>query len=284
MPKKVTRTFTSCWTCRRRRVRCDGSSPTCTSCARSSLDCDGYDTQLAWVDPGTGGYGRGFRRDMNSHLTWRYHSKYSLTQLEYHVNNPRSDEDDPRQSDPSDYWAFRVFSLSQRPESPRLSLTSSSPFSLPIRVDRSKSLFQHYLHNVSFLMTPIDDDGNPWKTTYPAMAVFGTSKASTGLFHALLAQAAFHLANLNRTQVDAANQYRSDGLLCYGRALTALGSSLASKEGDFTTQIATLLTIAMVDVCQCTANRMRADENLGSLRRRMSGLDTALRRWRSAYC
>ncbi|KPI38749.1 uncharacterized protein AB675_5717 [Cyphellophora attinorum] len=34
--------FSGCQTCKRRRVKCDETKPTCTRCARSSLQCEGY--------------------------------------------------------------------------------------------------------------------------------------------------------------------------------------------------------------------------------------------------
>lgn len=43
---------TGCVTCRRRRVKCDESKPTCMRCRRGQHDCAGYDTPVAWIfDP-----------------------------------------------------------------------------------------------------------------------------------------------------------------------------------------------------------------------------------------
>ncbi|KIV88732.1 hypothetical protein PV10_08384 [Exophiala mesophila] len=43
---------TGCVTCRRRRVKCDESKPTCMRCRRGRHDCAGYNTPVAWIfDP-----------------------------------------------------------------------------------------------------------------------------------------------------------------------------------------------------------------------------------------
>ncbi|KAF6823170.1 C6 finger domain-containing protein [Colletotrichum musicola] len=40
-----------CWTCRRRKLRCDNLKPSCVKCTRAGLKCLGYDSQkpLVWV-------------------------------------------------------------------------------------------------------------------------------------------------------------------------------------------------------------------------------------------
>lgn len=38
-----------CYTCRRRRVRCDRSLPTCRKCARAEYECAGYTKGFRWV-------------------------------------------------------------------------------------------------------------------------------------------------------------------------------------------------------------------------------------------
>lgn len=43
-----TRSYQGCWTCKRRRRRCDNARPTCQSCARRGIDCEGYEVRLKW--------------------------------------------------------------------------------------------------------------------------------------------------------------------------------------------------------------------------------------------
>ncbi|KAH7088462.1 hypothetical protein FB567DRAFT_339222 [Paraphoma chrysanthemicola] len=37
-----------CWTCRRRKVRCDRAFPDCQNCAKSIIVCEGYGKRLKW--------------------------------------------------------------------------------------------------------------------------------------------------------------------------------------------------------------------------------------------
>lgn len=53
-PKSRTKTFTGCWTCRARRVKCDDERPHCRRCSRSGWQCQGYGLRLGWSQtPGT---------------------------------------------------------------------------------------------------------------------------------------------------------------------------------------------------------------------------------------
>lgn len=45
---KRTKTFTGCWTCRSRGVKCDEGKPVCSRCTRAKLECQGYGLRLIW--------------------------------------------------------------------------------------------------------------------------------------------------------------------------------------------------------------------------------------------
>ena len=61
IPKPRTKTFTGCWTCRDRRVKCDDEHPHCRRCQRSGWVCKGYGLRLGWDrTPG----GRSHRRQL----------------------------------------------------------------------------------------------------------------------------------------------------------------------------------------------------------------------------
>ncbi|KAJ5935092.1 hypothetical protein N7466_004639 [Penicillium verhagenii] len=47
-PKSRTKTFTGCWTCRARRVKCDDEQPHCRRCRTSGWQCQGYGMRLGW--------------------------------------------------------------------------------------------------------------------------------------------------------------------------------------------------------------------------------------------
>lgn len=46
--KEIVRTKTGCFTCRRRRKKCDERKPTCRNCERNRLECEGYQTPRRW--------------------------------------------------------------------------------------------------------------------------------------------------------------------------------------------------------------------------------------------
>ncbi|KKK19091.1 hypothetical protein P175DRAFT_0465447 [Aspergillus ochraceoroseus IBT 24754] len=53
-PRKHSKTFTGCWTCRTRKVKCDETRPVCTQCMTKRLDCAGYGVRLHWLPPEQG--------------------------------------------------------------------------------------------------------------------------------------------------------------------------------------------------------------------------------------
>ncbi|KAF9891862.1 hypothetical protein FE257_003347 [Aspergillus nanangensis] len=48
--KPRTKTFTGCWTCRKRHVKCDEQRPECLRCRRSGRLCQGYSVRLEWTN------------------------------------------------------------------------------------------------------------------------------------------------------------------------------------------------------------------------------------------
>lgn len=60
---KQTKSFTGCWTCRTRRLKCDETRPSCRQCDTKGLECEGYSTKLQWLRPlYTNGKGKYERR------------------------------------------------------------------------------------------------------------------------------------------------------------------------------------------------------------------------------
>ncbi|KAK1658894.1 fungal-specific transcription factor domain-containing protein [Colletotrichum godetiae] len=47
--RRRTKTFTGCWTCRSRKVKCDETRPCCSPCKTRGLDCQGYGVRLQWM-------------------------------------------------------------------------------------------------------------------------------------------------------------------------------------------------------------------------------------------
>lgn len=49
--KKKSKTFTGCFTCRSRKIRCDLRRPSCKNCKKAGLFCGGYKIKLRWLRP-----------------------------------------------------------------------------------------------------------------------------------------------------------------------------------------------------------------------------------------
>lgn len=49
--QKRQKTFTGCWTCRSRKVKCDLRKPHCLRCEKAGFHCTGYDIKLRWSPP-----------------------------------------------------------------------------------------------------------------------------------------------------------------------------------------------------------------------------------------
>ncbi|VEU24168.1 DEKNAAC105373 [Brettanomyces naardenensis] len=49
--RKRTKTFSGCYTCRRRKIACDLGRPTCAKCRKSGYVCEGYDVKLRFSQP-----------------------------------------------------------------------------------------------------------------------------------------------------------------------------------------------------------------------------------------
>ncbi|KAK7428291.1 arginine metabolism regulation protein II [Neonectria magnoliae] len=56
-PRKHSKTFTGCWTCRGRKVKCDEERPGCRQCRQKNLEYQGYGVRLHWMQPETGPIG-----------------------------------------------------------------------------------------------------------------------------------------------------------------------------------------------------------------------------------
>ncbi|CAG8892033.1 unnamed protein product [Penicillium egyptiacum] len=107
--KQRTKTFTGCWTCRDRRVKCDEEHPHCRRCQRSGWVCKGYGLRLGW--PQTDG-GRSHRRQLRSALPDVDHglSSAAVTALLVELDGCSAD-DSAQQRGP-----FSVFSVSSSPQ------------------------------------------------------------------------------------------------------------------------------------------------------------------------
>ncbi|PTD06808.1 hypothetical protein FCULG_00005518 [Fusarium culmorum] len=47
--KPRNKSFSGCWTCRAKHVKCDEAKPSCNRCRNAGIDCEGYGVRLSWA-------------------------------------------------------------------------------------------------------------------------------------------------------------------------------------------------------------------------------------------
>ncbi|KAL6917121.1 hypothetical protein ACHAPO_006066 [Fusarium lateritium] len=47
--KPRNKSFSGCWTCRAKHVKCDEAKPSCNRCQNAGVDCEGYGVRLSWA-------------------------------------------------------------------------------------------------------------------------------------------------------------------------------------------------------------------------------------------
>ncbi|KAF2811625.1 uncharacterized protein BDZ99DRAFT_278122 [Mytilinidion resinicola] len=106
---KRAKTYSGCWTCRSRKVKCGEEKPTCRRCNLASLVCQGYHVELVW-SPADGEDGRNLvtRRTMlDGHESFRPILSYrSLQSALTNIDASKGETD-------LQVGPFSVFSLSQ---------------------------------------------------------------------------------------------------------------------------------------------------------------------------
>lgn len=111
------------------------------------------------------------------------------------------------------------------------------------------TIFHHYVTWIAPIMIPVDSTNNPWKSVYPSTALQDSSPASRALYHAIIAQSAFNLANLYKENRQIHRQKKSVALEHYGASLRELGQTLNyTKEAEYNACAATLYTLMISEV------------------------------------
>lgn len=114
--KKRSKTYTGCWTCRARGIKCDEEKPECARCLRSKLHCEGYHVKLVWGVE-NGDVGKPVERRM--FLAAHDPRQPVLSSREICLALAEADAADART--PVQAGPFTVFFASVNPETPRAS-------------------------------------------------------------------------------------------------------------------------------------------------------------------
>lgn len=180
MPPSIPRskTFTGCWTCRKRSVKCDLTKPSCLRCSRTKRPCEGYDVRLVWVgqDETRDGTGQRNRRLFAEEL--RRTAVYSETTLDALLNKLEASEG----AGALLAGPFSVFSRHD-PFLPGRENTSPTESSI-----EDSFLTQHTSHDVVLSDSELDFDSDPYSSTegggfdalVPRLSDTGSSGPETG--------------------------------------------------------------------------------------------------------
>ncbi|KAL3457282.1 fungal-specific transcription factor domain-containing protein [Aspergillus heterothallicus] len=277
-PRKVTKTktFAGCWTCRRRKVKCDNYRPRCRRCGEN---CEGYDVDLYWMDGKADRPCSVKRKAMLIHdpllPLWVDLSEIDrkLDQLEEMVNAvgagligafsafpvDKDHEQDEEQVIETDFLYEEE--IVRRSSPLPLDTAVILGHGLSIYVDPAMAELMHnYIHVVADLLQPAHHTHNPYRSLYVPKAIEAASgnlflgaggipsQAGTALFHALLAVSAFHL---HRHQPDQ-ERYGRQGRMHRIKAIEGLQWSLAEPDNgkDYHTTMSAMLSMVSIDLME----------------------------------
>ncbi|KAI3332330.1 fungal-specific transcription factor domain-containing protein [Xylariaceae sp. AK1471] len=259
MGRQRNRTFTGCWRCRKRKVKCDESKPECQACTRIGARCTGYGPKYIWVEnedrvPRSDG-----RRALVCEKTWAGFEVPSFDLVDILILQCDDiDSTDLQYRQPICYNPFSVFPAMTA------SRTSPAPVTPPPRIpihltefpDQAhgeKALFHHYVTHVATIMMPYEHPRNPWKFHYPTIALSQDSSGSNGLYCAMLAQAAFNLSSLRGGN----REMMSLGFEHYGSAVQRVLHDVQGEIRDFGLAICSIMTTMFSEVYAGISQRWR---------------------------
>ncbi|KAL4974024.1 fungal-specific transcription factor domain-containing protein [Aspergillus desertorum] len=232
VPKIKTRTFTGsrCWTCRRRKVKCDNCRPRCGRCGEA---CEGYDVQLYWMGGEDERPCTVKRRAMviyDAQLPEQVNLAEidrMLVELDEMVAGAKGGGGVGGGASIVALGAFSAFALKEHEHTTSLDLSLErsspkhligAPRGLPLYTDSSMAeLMDNYIHVEADLLQPARHTQNPYRSLYvpkgmEAAAAAGLfvgvqdspSPVGTALFRALVAVSASHM---HRRRPDATRSH-----------------------------------------------------------------------------
>ncbi|KAI0181362.1 fungal-specific transcription factor domain-containing protein [Hypoxylon sp. FL1284] len=163
-----------CWTCKARRVRCDGGTPSCNKCAQAGRHCQGYGTRLSWP------------RDNDKRRAITASSPCSSTTLSpiqiarlYFINTTWQDME-----------LYRDPNLLIQPLHPVRVSPRPNPKSHPGA--SYMDLFNYFRDSAHFSLVTFDMNTSQTRDTLMRMALTSGTDLGLALFYSLLAFSALH--------------------------------------------------------------------------------------------
>ncbi|KAF7556245.1 hypothetical protein G7046_g6346 [Stylonectria norvegica] len=233
-------------------------------CQRIGVECTGYGVKFIWVkDDGSVGTSQG-RRALPCESTWNGFGHLAADMVDLLIFQCDEETDlDKRisttfstSSNIADHNPFSVFkvdaqlhqryqplSLIQEPDTTS-DLMLPVPTTFPEWPVGEQFLFHHYVSHVANIMMPYEHPRNPWKSHFPAAALEMASLKHNFLYSAMLAHAAFNIAQLRGND----DGFLRVGLKQYGDAIQALVHSIGQESLDFPAAMASIMTLMFAEL------------------------------------
>jgi hypothetical protein len=135
---------------------------------------------------------------------------------------------------------FAVFRQLQFFGYPRI---PNSPSTTPLLEPKEFEMVRQYSDLLVPIVVPIHDHRNPW-ANYPTLALQYKAKGQSYLFHAVLANVAFYLANTRSER----NEFRSIGTKYHTMAMEELRMALSQGKTDSVSLFTTIITFMFIEV------------------------------------
>ncbi|KAF9890463.1 hypothetical protein FE257_005868 [Aspergillus nanangensis] len=264
-----TKTFAGCWTCRRRKIKCDNSRPCCRRCGDS---CEGYNVTLYWMADANERACAVRRKAMlirDPRLPVSCVSTEIDRMLE-ELETKATTTDTDAEAVVGPFTAFGMENMAKQPLETSVSLRTrpgewredtSSPYlyRLSLYVNNiAAELMHNYVHVVSQVLQPIHHPHNPYRSIYAQQAISAgkiivgaggtSSQSATALSHALLAVSAFHLYRCHPQSPHYGDIARLHRL----QAMLNLRNALAQGEGEtnYYTTMSAMLSMVSIDLME----------------------------------
>lgn len=187
-----------CHTCRRRRVKCDFSTPTCRKCSESDVECLGYGSCILWV-PGVASRGK-----MTGKSFYEIPSSFSARPFEINARQ-------------------RHFNISvTRKPTTVLCRALFDPCFQGLDAD-SRYYISHFL---TYAIHDLVIHSSASQFRNPIHSLLESSGIGSALYHAIIAISAHHLCNLSARSVQA-EKFRIDTFSHKGQALEILRKEIS---------------------------------------------------------
>ncbi|PVH71909.1 hypothetical protein DL98DRAFT_392609, partial [Cadophora sp. DSE1049] len=181
------KTFSGCWTCRDRRVKCDEGRPFCRRCTAARVDCQGYDIKLRW---------KGSSPDNPAAMSSRNSHRSSLPIVRKPIALPltRAEVAAIQENLHGAQHETSASSVGMFTNSLHLDF-------LPAPADQ-KELIHHWVHFLCSAMSPVARIDSPGHNLLTPIAlagitsVFEETSGEIAVFHGICAAAAYSLSQL----------------------------------------------------------------------------------------